>query len=783
MLRYVLRGDDWLLGRRTFLDDIASSHLAVNVSVFHIAVYDDDWPVFLFAPQLVCPCRRLVCLCFAEGVPHTLRPFRLSLDLHPTIARAFVIPDDCSRAYLSAAGPTVQEPSDDPYQAGVFADATVRPSARPGLRSPVLHSQCVVFQIDDFITSYQGPLAIHRPMSPPGVVNPYLWSPSDESFAVDGRPIYGDPLSYGVFINDGFGRSNSRIDEVAAHVDVASSMLDFHRVGVLSMSTIFHSEEVFALYGHGHWLENSYGHSVSSVVAASAFYRSVDSPSGSLIESDSGSPASISNDSASVSSIVSDCVLGSVNQGMGVWLPLDDPPSIVDGFTGVDAYDTIISSPQFYREFTGALALLHGLEALKASLDGYAIFYYHTGASLSICSTLSQLLSVSVLSEPLTLGGIATGITVTHRGCLKFLPPHLATCYYSAQAQANLISLGHLQRHGAMYASIAPDRLLVTDRGGVQLDLVVVGDNRLSVASLSLVASTWSPQLYAQATVWAPVAPRLPFDVSHRELVVESVLELVDPLVPVLLFDLALLETLVASASTQHALLVTAGDACFGSSPLAAFQFSTVPSSARRFEHYTAEQRTRCDRVQTVHSFIHVSDDVLGSALDGCAFPWANVTSADVRLNCRLRGPCVQCLEAKLEQKGMPPSSTPPAASVGAMLSIAKSAGGNLNFIDSFDEFSGDRKVTPCRSLGHLDIYEAIMELVHTRYNAYGHVVETILADSLPAFTKVIPMLGAVGIRMILVIPGQHAQRVERSIGSLASSDSCFSSVRFTSSV
>jgi hypothetical protein len=165
---------------------------------------------------------------------------------------------------------------------------------------------------------------------------------------------------------------------------------------------------------------------------------------------------------------------------------------------------------------------------------------------------------------------------------------------------------------------------------------------------------------------------------------------------------------------------------------------------------------------------MHLGDDALGLAVDGGAYAWANITSADVRLNRRLRGPCVQCLEAKLEQKGMPPSDTPPAASVGAMLSIdtntltVKSAGGNLNFIDSFDEFSGDRQVTPCRSLNHVDIYAAIMELIHTRYNAYGHVVSTILADSLPAFSKVIPMLG-------LVTPGQHAQRVERSIGSCIS--------------
>jgi len=97
-----------------------------------------------------------------------------------------------------------------------------------------------------------------------------------------------------------------------------------------------------------------------------------------------------------------------------------------------------------------------------------------------------------------------------------------------------------------------------------------------------------------------------------------------------------------------------------------------------------------------------------------------------------------------------------------------KSPGGNLCYLDSLDEFSGDRQITPCRSLSSADIFKAIMELVHTRYNAYGHRVSRIMADSLPAFNPVIAILGAVGILMTLVAPGQHAQRVERSIGSSA---------------
>ena len=42
------------------------------------------------------------------------------------------------------------------------------------------------------------------------------------------------------------------------------------------------------------------------------------------------------------------------------------------------------------------------------------------------------------------------------------------------------------------------------------------------------------------------------------------------------------------------------------------------------------------------------------------------------------------------------------------------------------------------------------------------------VADSLPAFEPVIPILGAVGILLILTPPGQHARRVERYVGASA---------------
>jgi hypothetical protein len=96
---------------------------------------------------------------------------------------------------------------------------------------------------------------------------------------------------------------------------------------------------------------------------------------------------------------------------------------------------------------------------------------------------------------------------------------------------------------------------------------------------------------------------------------------------------------------------------------------------------------------------------------------------------------------------------------------LSPSPAGNQCYIDSVEEFSGDQQVTPVSSLSAIPLFEALMSLVYTRYNAYGHRITHIVSDSLPALEPVIPMLGAMGILLTLTPPGQHAHRVERYVG------------------
>ena len=105
-----------------------------------------------------------------------------------------------------------------------------------------------------------------------------------------------------------------------------------------------------------------------------------------------------------------------------------------------------------------------------------------------------------------SLGGVGTGVSITHRGYLKVLPPHLSLCYYSADARANLISLGFIQEQGGMFGSVGSTQLLVADRGGVQIDLVRQGSNRLSIVSSAVVSSVWSSVASLSAPTWSPLS-------------------------------------------------------------------------------------------------------------------------------------------------------------------------------------------------------------------------------------------------------------------------------------
>ena len=53
-----------------------------------------------------------------------------------------------------------------------------------------------------------------------------------------------------------------------------------------------------------------------------------------------------------------------------------------------------------------------------------------------------------------------------------------------------------------------------------------------------------------------------------------------------------------------------------------------------------------------------------------------------------------------------------------------------------------------------------MMEFIHIHYNAFHGVIHLLVADLRP----VVALVGACGIFLIIIDPGQHAQRIENGI-------------------
>ena len=440
---------------------------------------------------------------------------------------------------------------------------------------------------------------------------------------------------------------------------------------------------------------------------------------------------------------------------------------ILSGSSMTNGCDALISPPwasasafNLRGSMLQSLVTVHEDGYIRSLVAPAAVqWVYDNASSISITPYFSELTHVELLPEASPLGGIGAGsIAITHRGLLKFLPLHLSLCYYSAGATASLVSLGHLQGHGCGWFFRGGTHSVLIDSGGHILDVPSLQSNNLTFVSLSryrcgrgvlsdpallrIAADCMSPGVPRSVSLTAPL---------HSDF---SAL------------DDEALGAMAACLQWVSPIQLDSRDfPCGAPSPL-----HSAPSCVAFLVHLTKEQRERCDRVELVHYMTHAGDAALCRALDGGAYSWASISAADVRLNRTWRGPCPACLQGKYRGKSMPSSVSQPASAVGEQLVLDtqeltdKSLGGNLCYLDSIDEYSSDVQITPAKFLKAVDLFAASMSLVHTRYNAHGHKICRILSDPLPAMAPVVAMVGAFGILLTFTTPGQHAQRVERSI-------------------
>ena len=119
-----------------------------------------------------------------------------------------------------------------------------------------------------------------------------------------------------------------------------------------------------------------------------------------------------------------------------------------------------------------------GMAAPPSSLASQApAMYYDTGATYTTVCSLSQLMDPIVI-DPIAIGGISSGVLLTHRGTVSWLPAPLNVAYYAQGSHVILCSLGALNRMGATYSADA-SCVLTLQYQGVTLDTVPMLSNNL----------------------------------------------------------------------------------------------------------------------------------------------------------------------------------------------------------------------------------------------------------------------------------------------------------------
>ena len=315
-------------------------------------------------------------------------------------------------------------------------------------------------------------------------------------------------------------------------------------------------------------------------------------------------------------------------------------------------------------------------------------WYFDNAASMSTCNSISDLVDVEEI-KPIVIGGMNSGVTVTHKGYVRFLPRAISVCFYSPLMTVNLISLGAICRGGGSYH---------TCPGELALEIIF---NDVVVAKTHLTSNNLLP---------------VPLNLIKTNLYLSLLNETIDP---------------VALNSTPALADVTSANATLDDHTAA---LEDEPPA--NTHHINKEELLRAQLAEDLHFYLHhPSDGALCQALNQNSFTGPNVTSTDVATNRRLRGPCPICIEAKLKQKPMPPSTTPPATSICQTLSVdihkltTCTPGGYTHELTAVDEKSGRIDVVASKSKKPTDIYAAIWQVLQL-YNRSRFVVKHIHVDA-----------------------------------------------------
>ena len=195
-----------------------------------------------------------------------------------------------------------------------------------------------------------------------------------------------------------------------------------------------------------------------------------------------------------------------------------------------------------------------------------------------------------------------------------------------------------------------------------------------------------------------------------------------------------------------------------------------TPPMAAAFatQSYSAAQLADAEIAEELHDYFHhPSDEVLIDSLDYGHIA-THITSAAIRLNRLLRGPCPHCVAGKISNDPYPPSLNEPELHIGQHLStdvnklFVPTPGGKTNKSNVVDHKTGYFGVLVHKSKKASDVVTDFKRHIALDYNAYGHKVDNITSDSENVYRSTRVDMAPYGVTMGMTAPGQHAQRIER---------------------
>ena len=424
----------------------------------------------------------------------------------------------------------------------------------------------------------------------------------------------------------------------------------------------------------------------------------------------------------------------------------------------VRLFDISASTSTSACSVPASVSPVHSYLALAAPVTPLPLasgdFHWDSCCSVNVTNNPAHLRNMRPLEVPVGLGGIGSGVFMTHVGDLEFLAdyPTVSRGFFAADSSHNLLSLLYWQSKGFNYASTSPTTTVIWDPAGAVVDIAQCLPHHLLRASLPLTPAI-IPSPPALESHYACVAS---YDaiLSHWVQFRAQEADLVDG------------EQSYDERLQQWAALPV---------PVACVMSYDERLQRRSTSHFTAEQRARCDRMEAFHygRGCHFSDDVLAEAFQNGLFPELELTARDVRDNRLLRGPCPNCLASKHRQQAMPPSHSEPASMPGEHLHIdifektKKSAGGKSTAIRMSDDHTGDIQFGTATSKQTAHLFAGIVAMIHARYTVHGHRVLMITSDSDPALAPLIPLFKSqMQITLNLVSPGMHEHFIENRVGS-----------------